>query len=91
MPLKINFLAVLAAVIVSFLIQMVWYTALFAKPWMKEMSYDPTMRPDKKSMMKGMLLTFIGSFLFCLGACFLFSRLEVHTRGERNESFDDRF
>jgi hypothetical protein len=64
MPLKINIIAILASVIACFVIQMVWYTAIFAKPWMKEMGYDPNMRPDKKSMMKGVLLTFLGTFLF---------------------------
>lgn len=54
MPLKINILAVLVAVLVSFIVQMIWYTAFFAKPWLKEMGYDPNMRPDKKAMMKGM-------------------------------------
>ncbi len=64
MPLHINIFAVLVAVAANFIIQMIWYTALFAKPWMKEMGYDPNMRPDKKAMFKGMALTFIGSFLF---------------------------
>ena len=64
MPLHINIFAILVAAAAAFIIQMVWYTALFAKPWMKEMGYDPNMRPDKKGMMKGMLLSIIGSFLF---------------------------
>jgi len=64
MPLKINIIAILVATAANFIIQMVWYSALFAKPWMKEMGYDPNMRPDKKGMMKGMLLSLIGSFLF---------------------------
>lgn len=41
MPLKINFFAVLVAVLVCFIIQMIWYTAIFAKPRMKEMDYAP--------------------------------------------------
>ena len=64
MPLHVNILAILVAVVANFIIQMVWYTALFAKPWMKEMGYDPNMRPDKKAMFKGMALSFISSFLF---------------------------
>jgi len=48
----------------NFILQMVWYTALFSKAWSKEMGYDPNMRPDKKAMLKGMALTSIGLFLF---------------------------
>ena len=64
MPLKINIIAILVAVVANFIIQMIWYTALFSKSWSKEMGYDPNMRPDKKAMFKGMALTFIGSFIF---------------------------
>ena len=64
MPLHINIFAILVAAAANFIIQMIWFTALFAKPWMKEMGYDPNMRPDKKGMMKGMLLSIISSFLF---------------------------
>lgn len=64
MQLKINITAILTAVILNFIIQMIWYTVLFSKPWRKEMGYDPNMRPDKKTMLKGMALTIIGSFLF---------------------------
>lgn len=64
MPLKINIIAILIATVAGFIIQMIWYTALFSKSWSKEMGYDPNMRPDKKEMIKGMVLSFIGSFLF---------------------------
>jgi len=64
MPLKINIIAILVAVVANFIIQMIWYTALFSKSWSKEMGYDPNMRPDKKAMFKGMVLTLISSFLF---------------------------
>ncbi|MEI8135596.1 MAG: DUF1761 domain-containing protein [bacterium] len=64
MPLHINVFAILAAAVANFIIQMMWYASLFAKSWSKEMGYDPKMRPDKKGMLKGMALTFIGSFLF---------------------------
>ena len=64
MPLQINIIAILVAMVANFIIQMVWYTALFSKSWSKEMGYDPNMRPSKKEMFKGMALTFISSFLF---------------------------
>lgn len=64
MELKINVVAVLVAVAVNFIIGFAWYAGLFAKAWGKEMGYDPNMRPDKKTMMKGMALMIIGNFLF---------------------------
>lgn len=64
MPLKINIIAILIATVAGFIIQMIWYTALFSKTWSKEMGYDPNMRPDKKGMIKGISLSIIGSFLF---------------------------
>jgi len=64
MPLHINIIAILVAMVANFIIQMIWYTALFSKSWSKEMGYDPNMRPDKKAMFKGMTITLISSFLF---------------------------
>ncbi|TMI78815.1 MAG: DUF1761 domain-containing protein [Bacteroidetes bacterium] len=64
MPLHINIVAVLAAVVINFIIGFLWYAALFAKAWTKEMGYDPNMRPGRKAMMKGMVLMVIGNFLF---------------------------
>jgi hypothetical protein len=64
MPLYINIFAILVAVVANIAIQMVWYTALFSKSWCLEMGYDPNMKPDKKTMLKGMSLNFLGTFLF---------------------------
>ena len=64
MELNINFLAVAVCVLLSFILGFVWYAALFIKPWTKEMGYDPNMRPDKKQMMKGMMVSVVGNFLF---------------------------
>lgn len=64
MNFSINTTAVLVATVVSFVIGFLWYTVLFAKPWMKEMGYAPDSRPDGKTMLKGILLMLIGSFLF---------------------------
>jgi hypothetical protein len=64
MPIHINILAVLVAVLLNFILGFVWYAALFAKAWTKEMGYDPNMRPDRKAMMKGVALMIVGNFLF---------------------------
>ena len=64
MELKINVVAVLAAVVVNFVLGFMWYAKFFMKPWTKEMGYDPNMRPDGKAMAKGMGLMVVGNFLF---------------------------
>ena len=64
MEININFLAVAACVLLSFILGFMWYAALFMKPWTKEMGYDPNLRPDKKQMMKGMTVSVIGNFFF---------------------------
>lgn len=64
MEFKVNVAAILVAVIVNFILIFVWYTALFMKVWIKEMGYDPNLRPDKKVMAKGMVFTILGNFLF---------------------------
>ena len=64
MQLHINIIAVITAVVINFILGFIWYAALFAKAWTTEMGYDPNMRPDKKAMMKGMVLMVIGNFLF---------------------------
>lgn len=62
--LQINVIAVLVATATIFILGFLWYAKLFAKPWAKEMGYDPNMRPDGKTMAKGMALSIIGNFLF---------------------------
>jgi len=62
--LQINVVAVLVATVATLILGFFWYAKLFAKPWMREMGYDPNMRPDRKTMAKGMALSVIGNFLF---------------------------
>jgi hypothetical protein len=62
--LQINLYGVAIAVVAVFVIGFVWYGALFARAWGKEMGYDPNMRPDGKTMAKGMAMMLIGNFLF---------------------------
>jgi hypothetical protein len=64
MEFNINFAAVAVCVLLSFVLGFVWYAAIFTKPWTKGMGYDPNMRPDKTQMMKGVIVSIIGSFLF---------------------------
>lgn len=71
--IQISVVAVLVAALASFLLGFAWYAAIFAKPWMKEMGYDPDMRPDGKAMAKGISLLLIGNFLFAWVLAFYLS------------------
>lgn len=71
--LEINVIAVLVATVASFVLSFVWYALLFARPWTKEMGYDPNMRPSTKGMVKGMALGLIGNFLFAWVLAFYFA------------------
>ena len=71
--LRINLVAVLLATVASFILGFVWYAKLFTKPWMRELGYDPNLRPDGKTMAKGMALMVIGNFLFAWVLAFYFA------------------
>lgn len=53
---NINFLAVLAAAVVSIVLGFLWYGPFFGKPWMKLMGIDP--KSIDKEKMKGMGKTY---------------------------------
>ncbi|WP_061223950.1 DUF1761 domain-containing protein [Leptospira weilii] len=61
--LHINYLAVLAAVVVHFIIGSVWYGPILGKAWMKEMGIPLDVKPSAKDMLKPMGLMVVGSFL----------------------------
>jgi hypothetical protein len=63
MEIKINFLAVLIAVVVNFFFGYLWFTPLFGKVYGKEMGFE-NMEPRKNEMFKGMIFMIIGNFLF---------------------------
>src|SRR5208283_3791805 len=63
MEIKINFLAILVAVVVNFIIGFLWFTPLFGKAYGKEMGFT-NMEPKKNEMLKGMIFMIIGNFLF---------------------------
>lgn len=61
--IKINFLAVLLAMVVNFIFGFIWYTPLFGKIWGRQMGYDGSEKPKVSEMLKGMVFMIIGSFL----------------------------
>ena len=64
MEIKINFLAILVAVVANFILGFIWYTPLFGKAWAKEMGFDTDINPDKSVMLKGMSFMLIGNLFF---------------------------
>jgi hypothetical protein len=87
MQLHINFIAVIVAVVINFFLGFIWYAALFAKAWTKETGYDPNQRPDKKAMLKGMLLVVIGNFLFAWVLAFYLAGWQYIPGADKMNSF----
>jgi len=70
----LNFLAVLAAAISTMLVGFLWYSPLlFAKPWMKEMGYDPDDKAKAAEMKKSAGPAYAGSFAASLVSAFVFA------------------
>ncbi len=63
MGVSINYLAVGAAVVASFVIGMLWHGPLFGKIWMKEMKVPADSKPETVQMIKSLALSILGSFL----------------------------
>jgi hypothetical protein len=62
--IKINFIAVIIAVVANFILGFIWYMPLFGKLWGREMGFDMNQKPKQSEMMKGMVFMVIGNFLF---------------------------
>ncbi len=74
----LNLLAVLVAAISTILVGFVWYSPiLFAKPWMREMGYDPDDKARIKEMQKSAGPAYFVSFLASLVSAFVLA-LFIH-------------
>ena len=62
--IKINFLAIIIAVVANFILGYIWYTPLFGKIWGRHMGFDANQKPKSSEMIKGMVFMLIGNFLF---------------------------
>jgi Protein of unknown function (DUF1761) len=68
----VNLLAVLVAAIAAMVVGFLWYSPLlFAKPWMKEMGYDPNDKAKTEEMKKSAGPAYGGSFLASLVSAFI--------------------
>ncbi len=69
---NLNLLAVLVAAISTMVIGFLWYSPiLFAKPWMREMGYDPEDKARVKEMQKSAGPAYMGSFIASLVSAFI--------------------
>jgi hypothetical protein len=67
----VNLLAVLVAAISTMVVGFIWYSPiLFAKPWMREMGYDPDDKVKIKEMQKSAGPAYFGSFVASLITAF---------------------
>jgi hypothetical protein len=67
----VNFLAILVAAISTMVVGFLWYSPLlFAKPWMREMGYDPNDKAKTQEMQKTAGPAYAGSFVASLLSAF---------------------
>ncbi len=67
----LNWLAVLVAAISTMIVGFLWYSPLlFAKPWMREMGYDPNDKAKTQEMQKSAGRAYAGSFVASLISAF---------------------
>ena len=68
----LNLLAVLVAAISTMVVGFLWYSPiLFAKPWMREMDYDPADKARVQEMQKSAGPAYMGSFVASLVSAFV--------------------
>ena len=68
----VNLLAVLVAAISTMIVGFIWYSPfLFAKPWMREMGYDPNDKAKTQEMQKSAGPAYAGSFVASLVSAFV--------------------
>lgn len=68
---QLNWLAVVVAAISTMLVGFVWYSPLlFAKPWMREMGYDPNDKAKVQEMQKSAGPAYMGSMIASLVTAF---------------------
>jgi Protein of unknown function (DUF1761) len=79
----INLLAVLVAAIATMVVGFLWYSPLlFAKPWMREMGYDPNDKAKMEEMKKTAGPAYGGSFLASLVSAFILALFLHWVRAE---------
>ncbi len=71
-PIDINYLAVIAAAVATFAIGALWYSALFAKPWMAAHGYTPeTLESMRKGMPRAYAMSFVANLVMAAAIAIL--------------------
>lgn len=80
----VNWLGVLGATVVSFIIGFLWYGPLFGKQWLKlsKIPASEIAKAKQKSMAKPMILNFIGTLITAFVFAQLINLLGVSTAGQ---------
>ena len=80
---QLNWLAILVAAISAMVVGFLWYSPLlFAKPWMREMGYDPNDKARMEEMKKSAGPAYGGSFVASLVSAFTLALLLHGLRAE---------
>jgi len=80
---NLNWLAILVAAICTMMVGFLWYSPLlFAKPWMKEMGYDPNDKAKTEEMKKTAGPKYGGSFVASLISAFTLALILHGLRAE---------
>jgi len=80
---NLNWLAILVAAISAMVVGFLWYSPiLFAKPWMREMGYDPNDKAKVQEMQKSARPAYGGSFVASLVSAFTLALILHGLRGE---------
>jgi hypothetical protein len=80
---QLNWLAILVAAISTMVVGFLWYSPiLFAKPWMREMGYDPNDKAKTQEMQKSAGPAYAGSFLASLLSAFTLALILHGLRAE---------
>jgi len=68
--IHINYLAVLVAAVVYFVIGAVWYMGLFGKIWSELMGFNKLSKKEEKAMKEKMGISMAINFVACLLAAY---------------------
>lgn len=80
---SLNWLAILVAAISTMVVGFLWYSPiLFAKPWMREMGYDPNDKAKTQEMQKSAGPAYAGSFVASLLSAFTLALILHGMRAE---------
>ncbi len=84
--IDLNWWAILAAVIVSFIIGALWYTVLFGAVWRREMGMPETVgAPPAGVMARSLIINLIGTILVAIALAYLIAEYRPSAWGAAGE------